>query len=167
MQVFKSFPRLNKLFVPLALIVGVASAVALPAGLALAGEGAAKFAQMADAIGLSADQREKASEILQDYQMAQIDSKAKVEKARLELRHIVDAEVVDEKAAYKALDVLMAAENESARNRLKLMLDLRKIMTLDQWQEAEALREQGRHHHGGPEDGPDDDHGGPDDDHGM
>ena len=137
MHILKRFPLLSRFLLLFAL--------ALPASLALAGGGEARFEQMAQAVGLSADQRMKASEILQNYQMAQIDSKAKVAKGRLELKHLIDAEVVDEKATYKALDVLMAAENESAHLRLKLMLDLRKVLTLEQWRQAELLRQQNRH----------------------
>lgn len=134
-----------------ALLVG---AILLPLSAALAG--GERIQEMAEAVGLSPEQTTQVEDILHDHQLAQIDAHAKVKKARLELRTLMDAPTVDEKAVRKAFDVLMAAEEEQGRNRLEMALSLRKVMSYEQWRQAEALRQEERedrreHRRGGPE----------------
>jgi Spy/CpxP family protein refolding chaperone len=73
---------------------------------------------------------------------AKIDLEARVEKARLEVRHLLAAEPLDEKAVLKATDALSAAEGELRRNRVQLVLAVRKSLTADQWTELVAIRQE-------------------------
>ncbi len=122
-----------------ALLIG---AFLLPVSVAIAGGDRLK--EMATAVGLSTEQTVQVEDIMEEYKLNQVDNKAAVQKARMQLHSLMDAPTVDEKAVRKAFDVLMAAERDQAERRLEMGLSLRKVMTYEQWQTAQELRREGR-----------------------
>ncbi len=117
-------------------------AILLPVSVAIAGGD--RVQEMASAIGLSTDQTVQVEDIMEEYRLNQVDNKAAVAKARMELRNLMDASTVDERAVRKAFDALMVAEREQAERRLEMGLSLRRVMTYEQWQAAQELRKEHR-----------------------
>lgn len=103
------------------------------------------FEAIGDRLGLSDDQRAKVSDIVYDYQTRQVDLRAKVDKAEIELARVLDAEKPDDKAVLKAVDALIAAEADVKRNKVLMMLEIRKVLTPEQWRQLEEIR---RHRRG-------------------
>lgn len=103
-----------------------------------------RFAEIADQIGLDATQRKQVSDTVYAANTAKIDIQARAEKARLELKHLLAAETLDEKAVLKAADALSAAETELRRNRVQLLLSLRKALRPEQWQRLLTIRDERR-----------------------
>jgi Spy/CpxP family protein refolding chaperone len=101
-----------------------------------------RFEEIAAQLELSAAQRKTVTDAVYTANTAKIDLEARVEKARLDVRHLLAAEPLDEKAVLKATDTLSAAEGELRRNRVQLVLAVRKALTADQWTELVAIRQE-------------------------
>lgn len=103
------------------------------------------FPEIAERLGLTADQRTKVETLYYENKLAGIDLKAKSERARLELqRGMLATTDYDEKAVLKSFESAAAAETEVKRNELKLMLSLRKVLTAEQWAQLKDMREERR-----------------------
>lgn len=100
------------------------------APVALAGDG---FAELAEELQLTPAQRTQITELLYQSRSARIEIKARADKAKLELKHAITADVVDEKVVQKALDAFNAAQADLARNRVNQILAIRKQLNPDQW----------------------------------
>ena len=100
----------------------------------------ANFSQISTEIGLSADQQAKIKELFYSSQKDAIDLQAQAQRAQLELKHAMDADTPDEKAVMKALDAHIAADGALQRNRVKLLLEVRKVVTTEQWDKLKELR---------------------------
>lgn len=137
-----------------ALVVAPAVIAAGGPGMGGPGMGASggreRFEEAAQAAGLSEAQRDQIEALWMGHMEAQIDGRAEIEKGRLAMRRALESEVVDEKAAWKTFEQLMAAEKAMGEDRLQTMLSIRKLMTADQWKiVSEAYRER-RGPPGGP-----------------
>lgn len=102
------------------------------------------FDEIASEIGLNGDQQSKLRAAFYDSHMARIDVKAKKDKAELELKKLLAADTVDEKAVNKSLESALAADGDLKRNRVQLLIATRKIVTLDQWHQLVAMRHERR-----------------------
>lgn len=98
------------------------------------------FSQIATEIGLSTDQQAKIKELFYNSQKDAIDLQAQAQRAQLDLRHAMDADTPDEKVVMKALDAHIAADGALQRNRVKLLLEVRKVVTTEQWDKLKELR---------------------------
>ncbi|MCK6530380.1 periplasmic heavy metal sensor [Myxococcota bacterium] len=105
------------------------------------------FPKVAEQLGLSAEQRQKVMDEVYRADGAMVDIRARAEKAGLELKHQLGQETLDEKAVLAAVEALAAAESDMKRNRVRLTLALRKVLTFEQWRELARIREE---RHGGP-----------------
>ena len=102
---------------------------------------AAGFFAMADELGLTEDQRSKVRDVFYTNQTERVDIGARKKKFLLDVKRALSAEKFDEKAVGKAAEALASAEGDLVRNRLKLAIELRKLLTADQWSKLEAARE--------------------------
>lgn len=120
-------------------------AIVLPLSAAVAGgHHRDRLEEMSDLVGLSPDQKAKVEEIAYRHQQAGVDIRARMEKAKLDLKQQLDAPNTDEKAAYKALEALEAAHRDGGREKLAMALEMKKVLTPEQWQQAQDLREERR-----------------------
>ncbi len=99
-----------------------------------------RFAEVADRLGLDAGQRTKVSDAVYAANTSKADIDARVEKARLEVRHLLGAETPDDKGVLRAVDALSVAEGDVRRNRVQLVLAIRKVLTPAQWQQLSSVR---------------------------
>lgn len=127
----------------LALALLLAAPLALP--LAISPPAAAdprsegRIEEIAERLGLTADQRQVVSDLLYQYSLRRIDLQAERDRAGLELRQLLIAPTLDERAIQAALDRLTRAEAGLRRARVELMIALRKALTYEQWTQLEEL----------------------------
>ncbi len=98
------------------------------------------FAEISAELGLSADQQTKIKDLFYVSRKEAIDLRATAERAELDLRHAMGSDSPDEKAVMKALDAALAAEASLKRNKVKLILDVRKVVTVEQWRQLLEIR---------------------------
>jgi predicted transposase len=98
------------------------------------------FDEIAAKLGLSEEQKSKVSDIVYASRSAKVDIDGRAEKAKIELKRLMMADPIDEKAVMKALDTLNAAEGDLRKNKIQLMLSIRKELTADQWKQLVAMR---------------------------
>lgn len=132
----------------LAFLLAVAPARADETDDATAALSSGRFPEIAVALNLSDTQRKQVTDAVYAANTARVDIDARAQKARLEVAHLIAADTVDEKALTKAVDTLSAAETELRRNRVQLVIALRKVLTLDQWRRLVALRQERKHDRG-------------------
>ncbi len=102
------------------------------------------FEEIAGTLGLTADQKADVAEIVYETRTERIAIKARGAAARLELKHLLAAPTVDERAVMKALDALNAASAESRKNRVEQILEIRKVLSPDQWTQLSAIWDDSR-----------------------
>jgi Spy/CpxP family protein refolding chaperone len=101
--------------------------------------GSGRFAEIADRLALTTEQRTEVADAVYLASSARVDVEARVEKARLDLRHLLGADAVDEKAVLRAVETLNTAESDLRKNRVQLVLAIRRVLTPDQWRGLVAL----------------------------
>ncbi|MDP2308077.1 MAG: periplasmic heavy metal sensor [Pseudomonadota bacterium] len=101
-----------------------------------------RFEAIAEQLKLSATQRASVSDAVYQANAAKIDIEARSEKGRLEVKHLLAAATLDEKAVLKATDTLSAAEADLRKNRVQLVIAVRKALTPEQWQALVAIRQE-------------------------
>ena len=88
-------------------------------------------------IHLSEDQREKVREIQRKYRDRMIDLRAAVEKAEARLRDLYEMETIDPEEAQRVIDELVKNRSEMTRALAEMSLELRQVITLEQWRELQ------------------------------
>ena len=86
-----------------------------------------------DQIGLSAEQNEKIREIVRAHRDRLLDARNNVLKAEGDLEDMMNGEHVDPKQAKGVIDKLAEARAASSRAYLDMSVELRSVLTLDQW----------------------------------
>ena len=76
------------------------------------------------------------------YQSQLIDLRSEVEKSRLELERAMAAENWNENEIMKLARASMEARNRVELKQLEMMLQMRKVLTPEQWKELHRLREE-------------------------
>jgi Spy/CpxP family protein refolding chaperone len=105
---------------------------------------AAGFFAMADQLGLTEDQRAKVRDVFYANHTERIDIGARKKKSLLDVKRALAAEKFDEKVVTRSAEALAGAEGDLVRNRLKLAIELRKLLTAEQWSKLEEARESRR-----------------------
>ena len=91
-------------------------------------------------LGLNPDQRKRVEAIRQDHRLKQIDLRANVEKARITLEPLIGAEQPEENKILQQMDRLSQAENELRKDEMRQQLEIRKVLTPDQWRRVQDER---------------------------
>ena len=113
-----------------------------------------KFDAVADRLKLSPELRTKVQDAVYKSSGAALEIKARIDRAELDLKHLMGQASFEDKAVLKAVDALNGAEAELRKNRVQLMLDVRKLLTPDQWKELLRARAEQRERRRDREDGP-------------
>ena len=120
------------------------------------------FSKLSERLGLSPEQKAAIEKLYFDNKAAGIDLKARSEKVRLEMKRLMMAPAVDEKAAITAFDAAATAVVDVRRNDLKLMLGIRKTLTAEQWTKLDSMRDEAKGQRRERREGKRDGRGGPD-----
>ncbi len=90
-------------------------------------------------VGLNDEQIEQIEQLRHQADRARLDLRHAVEEVRLDIERAMQADRPDEKAVLAHIDRLGELETRLKKNRIGLMLDIRKLLTPEQWQKMEAL----------------------------
>ena len=84
-------------------------------------------------IGLSHDQTERIREIVRQHRNKLFDARNNVQKAEAALEDVMNDDHIDPEAVKPMIDNLAKARAESTRVILDMDIELRAVLTLDQW----------------------------------
>ncbi len=122
-----------------AIVMAVSVLMVLSAAAALAGPPPAAIRQFAREIGLSDDQIRKLDELHYLAEKEKVDIRAELDKARLELRHLMSQDKPNESAVFGMVEKIGAIRVRMQKNRVGLMLKVKALMTPAQWEKLESF----------------------------
>jgi Spy/CpxP family protein refolding chaperone len=79
-------------------------------------------------------------QIFYDHRVKLIDHGAEMEKQDLKLQSLLDADQPDEGQIGSQVDLVLAARGKLEREYTFMNLDLRKVLSLDQWRQLKSIR---------------------------
>ena len=91
-------------------------------------------------LNLSKDQLQKVQSTVHDSRSKLIDLRAAVQKAELAVEDAFNAENFDLNRASEAVDRLSAARADTGKSLAQLSLNLRAVLTTEQWRELQKRR---------------------------
>src|SRR5204863_1016018 len=100
-----------------------------------------KDSETASKLHLGNDQVMRLDQIFFDHRMKLIDYMAEMEKQDLKLQALLDADVPNDGQVQSQVDQVLAARGRVERESTLMNLDLRKVLTLDQWHQLKSIRE--------------------------
>jgi periplasmic protein CpxP/Spy len=125
---------------------------------------------LAQEIGLSDDQKKKMDDIFQQHRLNLVDLNANLEKEELLLKPMIGADQPNEDEVLAQIDKVAQARAELEKANARMLFDVRRTLTPDQWQKLKTLHEEheaqrqqlrdgqdgssGWHRHGQPGQGP-------------
>src|SRR5262249_8007268 len=89
---------------------------------------------------LSDGQVAQLDQIFYDHRMKLIDYGADMEKQDLKLHSLLDADAPNEGEIGSQVDLVLAARGKLEREYTFMNLDLRKVLSLDQWRQLKSIR---------------------------
>ena len=89
---------------------------------------------------LSDGQVAQLNQIFYDHRVKLIDHGAEMEKQDLKLQSLLDADAPDEGQIGAQVDLVLAARGKLEREYTFMNLDLRKVLSLDQWRQLKSIR---------------------------
>lgn len=116
--------------------------------------------RLSQQIGLSDTQKKQMDDIFQQHKLKLIDLNAGLQKQEAIMQPLVEADQPDETKILSQIDSVAQARAELEKANARMLFDLRKVLTPDQWKKLQALRAERRDRMEGHDghDGP----GGPD-----
>lgn len=114
-----------------------------------------KNSDLAGKLKLTADQVKQLDDSYYSHKMKLIDDNADMQKADLKLRSLLDVDHPDQNQVLAAVDQVLAARGKVERETTMMMLDFRKILTVDQWKQLRAMHPMGPGFRRGGRDGHD------------
>ena len=106
-----------------------------------------KNSALAQKLQLSDQQTQQLDKVFFDHRMKLIDFQADLEKQDLKLQSLLDEDSPNESQVGTQVDQELAAKSKLEREFTMMNLDLRKVLTVDQWRQLKEM-----HGHHDPED---------------
>ncbi len=88
-----------------------------------------------DNLGLTLQQKEQIRVIVRSYRDRLFDARNRANKAEAELQDYLNSTSIDSHSARPAIDRLASARAETTRVFTQMSVDLRGVLTLEQWRE--------------------------------
>jgi Spy/CpxP family protein refolding chaperone len=98
-----------------------------------------KNAEIVQKLQLSDDQLQRLEKIFQDSRVHLIDLHAALEKEEAQLEPLVEAENPDEGQVNSQIDKVAAARAELEKGNTRMLLELRKVLTTEQWKTLQSI----------------------------
>jgi len=89
---------------------------------------------------LADGQVQQLDQIFYDHKVKLIDYGAEMEKQDLKLQNLLDADAPNEGEIGSQVDLVLAARGKLEREYTFMNLDLRKVLSLDQWRQLKSIR---------------------------
>lgn len=103
-------------------------------------------------LGLNDSQVKQLDQTFVQHKMKLIDDMAAMQKADLTLHSLLDADSPDQSQVMAAVDQVLASRGTVERETTMMMLDMRKVLTVEQWKQLRAMHPMGPGFgRGGPE----------------
>jgi Spy/CpxP family protein refolding chaperone len=106
-----------------------------------------KNSELAQKLQLNDQQKQQLDKVFFDHRMKLIDFQADLEKQDLKLQSLLDEDRPNDSQVSTQVDQELAAKSKLEREFTMMNLDLRKVLTVEQWQKLKQV-----HEHHGPED---------------
>jgi Spy/CpxP family protein refolding chaperone len=106
-----------------------------------------KNSEVAKKLQLNENQVTQLDQIYYDHRMKLIDYGAEMEKEDLKMQTLLDADVPNEGQINSQVDQVLNARGKLEREYTMMNLDLRKVLSVDQWRQLKLIR--GEHGMGG------------------
>lgn len=100
--------------------------------------------KIAQQIGLTDDQKKKMDDIFQQHRLNLIDLHANLEKAEVQMQPMIEADQPNETQVLAQIDKVAQARAELEKADARMLFDIRKTLTADQWQKLKALHKEHR-----------------------
>ena len=98
-----------------------------------------KNAEVVQKLQLSDDQLQRLEKIFQDNRLHLIDLHAALEKEEAQLEPLVEAENPDVGQVNSQIDKVAAARAELEKGNTRMLLELRKVLTTEQWKTLQSI----------------------------
>lgn len=102
--------------------------------------------EMAQKLGITDQQKKQMDDIFLQHRLKLIDLNANLEKQETLLHPLIEADQPDETRILAQIDTVAQARAELEKANARMLFDIRKALTPDQWQKLKAMREE--HHDG-------------------
>ena len=99
-----------------------------------------KDSEIAKKLQLNDNQVAQLDQVFYDHKLKLIDFGAEMEKEDLKLQTLLDADVPNEGQISSQVDQTLSARGKLEREYTMMNLDLRKVLSLDQWRQLKAVR---------------------------
>ena len=96
--------------------------------------------ETAQKLSLTADQQKKMDDVFQQHRLTLVDLNASVQKAEIGLEPLLAAESPDEPKILAQIDRAAQARAELEKAHARMLLGLRRVLTLDQWKKLDQWR---------------------------
>jgi Spy/CpxP family protein refolding chaperone len=97
-------------------------------------------AEISKKLQLSDSQMQQLDQIFYDHKVKLIDYGAEMEKQDMKLQSLLDADAPNEGEIGAQVDRVLAARGKLEREHTFMNLDLRKVLSLDQWRQLKSIR---------------------------
>ena len=94
-------------------------------------------------LNLNDTQVKQLDQTFYQHRMNLIDETASMQKADLNLRQLLDADSPDQNQVMSAVDQVLSARGKVEREMTMMLLDFRKVLTVDQWKQLRAMHPMG------------------------
>ena len=94
--------------------------------------------EVAQALGLTSDQKKKMDDVFQQYRLKSIDLNAAVQKEEAIMEPLVSAEQPDETKILGQIDKVAQARAELEKANVKMLLGIRRLLTQEQWNKLKS-----------------------------
>jgi Spy/CpxP family protein refolding chaperone len=109
--------------------------------------------ELADRLGLSADQIKRMEDSFQQHRLRLIDLNASLQKAEVTLEPMMAADQPDEARVVAQIDRVAQARAELEKENARMLLGVRRVLTPEQWKKLQQ-EHPGTGPGGGPSGGP-------------
>lgn len=94
--------------------------------------------EMAQKLGLTAEQQKRMDEIFQQHRLRLIDLNASLQKEEAILEPLVEADQPDEAKIVAQIDRVAQARAELEKANARMLLGIRRVLNPDQWKKLQA-----------------------------
>jgi Spy/CpxP family protein refolding chaperone len=116
-----------------------------------------RLPRVAKHLDLSSEEKERLDDLFVHSRRKLIDLKSAVERERFDLENLLEKEQLDEKAVMEQFKRLEKARSDLANERFRTLLEMRKTLGFERYQQLKALfRELKKRRHGGGKHGSED-----------
>jgi periplasmic protein CpxP/Spy len=99
--------------------------------------------EIATKINLTDQQKQQLESSFTNYRLKLIDQRAAVEREEVKLEPLLQSDRLDESAITHQIDALIAARGQLEKTTAMMGVDIRKVLTTDQWKQLKELRGRG------------------------